>query len=181
MQKYFILFLLFPFLLFSSSDTLKWDSAIYDGDRSYSQYTKNTIKDNLTDLIWEKGRSSYGLMWGEAEAYCINLELDGFDDWRLPYYEELYYLADRKKSHPAIDSKYFDEEDGEWYWSRTLYKFESETAWLISFTSGYDSYYGKTSLNFARCVRDIEKVEKKNRDLIWQDSSQIVQKDWKNA
>ena len=150
-------------LLLTSLNAKNWDNSLYKGNRSYSQYTQNTVKDNLTDLIWEKNRSEHGLMWGEAEGYCMQLSLDGYDDWRLPTYEELYYLADRKKFSPSIDENYFDE-DGEWYWSATLYKFQFDTAWLVSFTSGYDSYQNKVNLNFARCVRNIDKSKNINEE-----------------
>jgi len=146
--------LLFLLFLVTSIYAKNWDNSLYKGNRSYSEYTQNTVKDNLTELIWEKDRSEHDLMWGEAEGYCLQLSLDGFDDWRLPTYEELYYLADRNKFYPSIDETYFDE-DGEWYWSATLYKFEFDTAWLVSFTSGYDSYQKKVNRNFARCVRNI--------------------------
>jgi hypothetical protein len=132
-----------------------WDKSIYHGKRSYSKNSTNTVKDNLTDLIWQKGYSNNEMNWQKAKDYCTNLSLDSYSNWRLPTYNELYYLADRSKKNPAIDTNYFKEESN-WYWTSTKTKWNSSKAWIVSFNvgnDGYDYYSDMSYYNYVRCVR----------------------------
>lgn len=136
-----------------SSSQRGWNKKIFRGKRSYSKNSSNTVKDNYTGLIWQKGKSSSKMKWSDTKGYCQNLSLDGYKDWRVPTYRELYYLADRTKYAPAIDSNYFDE-SSEWYWSSTVYKNNSSRAWIVLFRNGNDFYYGKSDREYVRCVRE---------------------------
>ncbi|HHH37682.1 MAG TPA: DUF1566 domain-containing protein [Epsilonproteobacteria bacterium] len=128
-----------------------WDKSIYRGERSYSKNTAHTVKDNLTGLIWQKSGSKKKMNWTSAKAYCSDLSLDGFDDWRLPMMEELYYLGDVSKYNPAIDEKFDVKND--WYWSSTEFKNDSSSAWNVDFNYGYDGWYNKTYEYYVLCVR----------------------------
>jgi hypothetical protein len=92
------------------------------------------------------------MKWSDAKGYCSSLSLDGYSDWRLPKQEELYYLADRTKYKPAIDTNYFDIKSS-WYWSATGYKNDSSSAWIVYFGNGDDSWDKHSLTNFAVCVR----------------------------
>ena len=133
--------------------TGKWNPAIYRGKRSYHRNTSGTVKDNYTGLIWQKGRSSAKMTWSSAASYCRDLSLDGYSDWRLPTKRELYYLADRTRRDPAVDTAYFDE-NGNWYWSASEYKNNSSGAWLVRFGHGSDNWIGKSDKDYVRCVRE---------------------------
>jgi formylglycine-generating enzyme required for sulfatase activity len=103
-------------------------------------------------VIWQKGHSVTEMNWSDAHDYCQNLSLDGYLDWRLPTYRELYYLADRTKNHPVIDINYFDE-PGNWYWSSTTIESYRSKAWDVYFYISGDRHLDKSDESYVRCVR----------------------------
>jgi len=129
------------------------DKSIYSGNRSYSKHTKNTVKDNLTGLIWQKSDDGQKRDYDSAKQYCSNLSIDGINNWRVPTYNELYYLADRSKYNPAINTDYFDVSTDDWYWTITKTKLTSAKAWIVDFKDGSDYYYYLSLKNYVRCVR----------------------------
>lgn len=76
------------------------------------------------------------LMWADANAYCNNLTLHGYSDWKLPTKEELLQMYnDRISIGGFVDGR---------YWSST--SSGSNTHYLVSFRNGSvsedtDSYY----------------------------------------
>jgi hypothetical protein len=70
----------------------------------------------------------------------------------LPIEEELYYLADRTKYKPAIDTDYFSVKS-KWYWSATTYKNDSSSSWIVLFNDGYDGWFKRSNTGYALCVR----------------------------
>ena len=86
--------------------------------RTYTDNGDGTVKDNATNLVWQKcsagqnndagctGTAS-GIDWKSALAYCEGLTLGGRSDWRLPNLKELLALADRSRVNPAIDTVKF--------------------------------------------------------------------------
>ncbi len=130
----------------------EWNSLIYRGKRSYSKNSTNTVKDNYTGLIWQKSGSSSEMNWSDAKEYCSNLSLDGYSDWRLPTEEELYYLADRTKYEPAIDTDYFSVKSS-WYWSATTYKNASSSVWVVGSDCGNGNLLEHSYTNYVLCVR----------------------------
>jgi hypothetical protein len=47
-----------------------------------------------TGLTWTKADNGSGLDWGDANAYCKNLRLGKYTDWRLPTIDELEGIYD---------------------------------------------------------------------------------------
>ncbi len=112
--------------------------------------------------------SRSGLMWAREPVAVKNWKaatekkiaaqfgesrLGGFDDWRIPTVEELFPLADRTGSSPAIDTEFFPGCPSDWFWTSTPYAPVSGVAWGVNFYSGgsgggYRSYRG-----FVRAVR----------------------------
>jgi len=129
-----------------------WNPKIYRGKRSYTKNSTNTVKDNYTGLIWQKSGSTNRMKWSDAKEYCNNLSLDGYSNWRLPTEEELYYLADRKKYNPAIDTDYFSIKSS-WYWSATTYKNDSSSFWGVYFNDGNDNWFLHSDTHYVLCVR----------------------------
>jgi len=64
---------------------------------------RQIVTDNNTGLQYQDDVSRY-LNWTDAIGYCETLTLGSHTDWRLPNFNELYFIADRSKSNPAIDS-----------------------------------------------------------------------------
>ena len=94
------------------------------------------------------------MKWDEAKAYCKAQTTDN-QKWRLPTYNELYYLADRSKYNNAIDDSFDMPKDNyPWFWTNTEYADDKKTqAWVVYFRNGNDRWRTKTVSYFVRCVR----------------------------
>ena len=60
--------------------------------------------DPATGLAWQHDEELARMTFAEALAYCEDLELGGFDDWRLPNVRELQSIADYSRYPAAVDS-----------------------------------------------------------------------------
>jgi hypothetical protein len=120
--------------------------------------TRNTVLDTRTNLMWQDTKSvkTKRMSWFGATKYCQLLKLGVYDDWRLPRFNELYYLADRSKQKPAIHKK-FKYIKSNRYWASTTYSKYKADAWGVDFYLGYDYYDDKKSKLYVRCVRKYEK------------------------
>jgi hypothetical protein len=132
----------------------KWNPLIYKGKRSYSRHSSNTVKDNYTNLIWQKSNNGKQYNWNDAKSYCSSLSLDSITNWRLPTQKELYYLADRNRYKPAIDDNYFSIKIDDWYWSATTHKNYTSDAWGVVFNLGSEDYDDKSRDYYVLCVAD---------------------------
>ena len=74
---------------------------------SYNTSTAGVVLDNVTGLMWQRALDPETYTASEAEAYCANLTLAGFSDWRLPARVELFSIFDPTKSNPSIDTTAF--------------------------------------------------------------------------
>ncbi|MCG8698951.1 MAG: DUF1566 domain-containing protein [Bacteroidales bacterium] len=95
-----------------------------------------TISDLATGLMWQQADDGTARNWEEALAYAVNLDLAGYDDWRLPNIKELQSIVDYTRSpqttnSPAIDAMFscteINDPDGNpgqypHYWSGTTHK-----------------------------------------------------------
>ncbi len=190
-----------------------------DGDlqkgvtRSYTRDNqKQIVTDNNMGLMWQDSENikkpwviqenyasgNYANTNGDtATTYCENLKLGGYEGWRLPTSDELYYLVDRGKERASIDSAFKNATFfGVSYWSSTASK-NSAKAWSISFDDGYGRDENKNSNFFVRCVRGENKithnfvrdpVKKIVNDtktcLMWQDDTSVISMDlvlWEEA
>ncbi len=89
--------------------------------------------------------------WDEAYAYCNDLVLAEFDDWRLPEVDELQGL--KEKNHPIPWINDIFDCYSYLYWSGTTSPDSSISAWAISFTTG-GGVDGKQNRYYVRCTRD---------------------------
>ena len=134
-----------------------------------ANYTNNgdgTVTDNVTGLIWEQKTDDGGsrdkditYTWKDALAYCENLLLASYDDWRLPNPKEFERLVDLGSSSPAVDTTYFPNTNNGLYWTGTTCSgCHKMKAFAIDFTDG-ELYYGNKYRNdiyyenYSRCVR----------------------------
>ena len=105
--------------------------------------------------------------WNKLIDSANSEQLCGFSDWRVP---DLYQLASLVRCRggryqnldkgcsgsyqkPAIDTKYLPNAQSSWYWSASPVASYSDGAWLLSFGSGYDYSYDRSSYSHVRLVR----------------------------
>jgi len=93
------------------------------------------------------------MYWTSSLSYCENLQLAGYNDWRLPSRNELQSLVDYSKYNPAIDTVAFPGAMSSNYWSSTALASNSDHAWGVDFDNG-SVFYGDKSINlYVRAVR----------------------------
>jgi len=124
----------------------------------FSRSSDGIVTDNTTTLQWQDDYSDNNgsvkeTKWEDAIDYCEALTLGGYDDWRLPNFNELYSITDHTKSNPAIDTT-FQDVVSDYYWSSTTVVGLEDYAWGVGFSYGDDSGFYKSSNNDVRCVRD---------------------------
>ncbi len=112
------------------------------------------VSDELTGLQWEEVATlAPPTTWSEANTYCQNLDLGGFDDWHLPSLLELSSIADYGRSQPATAAD-FSPETG-FFWTSSLHPTGNHSGinfWygLVASWNDNDNTLGSTT---ARCVR----------------------------
>ena len=121
----------------------------------FASFTRsgNIVTDNTTGLQWQDDTTPATMTWTQAIDYCEALTLGGQSDWRVPNFNELYFLSDRSKSNPAIDST-FQNVVSSLYWSSSTMVGSESNAWYVYFSGGNGHWGGKSFSYFVRCVRD---------------------------
>ncbi|GAF01598.1 hypothetical protein JCM21142_210 [Saccharicrinis fermentans DSM 9555 = JCM 21142] len=139
-------FSIYDYVQIATGQTILYDnngdvvSSLAEGDAFYGQdasylkgasmnYVDNgdsTITDNNTGLMWEEIPIPSSLTYDEAVAYCENLVLAGYDDWRMPSLKELFSISDFGRGWPYLDTTYFKLATGivdksEQFWSSNRY------------------------------------------------------------
>ena len=118
---------------------------------SFKNNDDETTSDNNTGLMWEKIPTTDEFTWEEAEEYCENLELGGYDDWRMPSLKEMYSIADFSSGWPYIDTNYYALASGEvskdeQFWSSNHYvgvtvEGGSDAAFGVNIVTGHIKAY----------------------------------------
>lgn len=70
------------------------------------QADTNCVVDNLTGLMWAQNANLPGAIqsWTQAIAFCKSLSYGGHADWRLPHFNELMSLIDRRYTRPSLSN-----------------------------------------------------------------------------
>ena len=122
---------------------------------SLSDETTNIVLDDATHLMWTK--SSFGTAdWQAALDGCESLELDGYDDWRLPDRNELMTIVDVSVTvAPTIDTGFFPDTQSARYWTSTSDFGDESFAWHIDFDSAaiFNNFGKAVDTHYYRCVR----------------------------
>lgn len=126
----------------------------------YIDNEDGTVTDASTDLMWEQKPDGKPMTWEEALAYCTNLNLGKYKDWRLPTIKELGTLADYSRYYPALNLGYFIDAQ-KLYWSATTYVYDPRQAWLIDFDYGKNTVLYKTAPYYVRAVRNVRNISAK--------------------
>jgi hypothetical protein len=124
---------------------------------SFTRNANGVVTDSRTNLEWQDDYSNNGgsiknTTWRNAIDYCVNLNLDGNSDWRLPNLNELTSLVDDTTYSPAIDGV-FQNTNSYPYWSSTTNAHNYDSAWIVNFGNGYQYNGNKGTSNYVRCVR----------------------------
>jgi len=132
--------------------------AVQAGDpRFVRDATTQIVTDTQTNLQWQDDNATKttSLVWQSAIGYCEALDttaVGGYDDWRLPNFNELYYIADRSIYSPALSSVFVNVISSG-YWTATTDASDTSNAWIVDFNAGYDYGGDKGASSYVRCVR----------------------------
>ena len=104
-----------------------------------------TVREVATGLVWE--RVAHSENQSPFGAYCEDLVLDEYDDWRLPGAGELATLIEASRSKPSLDQTLFPDEI-----EPEELAFWADAGWLVDF---YNVRVASTSAapHHTRCVR----------------------------
>jgi hypothetical protein len=120
-------------------------------------FAETSKLDEKSGLVWQDNQAiaKTELGYDQAVAYCRDLVLDGFDDWRLPGIKEFYTIIDLSRDRPAL-KKGFEVRIDERFWTVTPFVDHPEKeAWRISMTYGEAEPYKKSRSYHVRCVRGV--------------------------
>lgn len=167
-----------------------------------------TITDLNTGLMWQQSPTSEDFTWEEGVEYCENLELNGYDDWRMPSCKELYSISNFSAGWPYLDLNYFDLASGEvtkdeQFWSSNYYvgvtvEGGSKSAFGVNHVTGHIKAYsaeasGPVGGKYVRAVRGDdygvnefvdngnETITDNSTGLMWAKSDNGEGLDWENA
>jgi len=124
----------------------------------YIKY-KDIVIEQSRHIMWEDDAhtKTKRLNFKDAQNYCKNLTLQGYDDWQLPNIKQLRSLVDYTKFSPAID-RAFEHCSIYSYFSSTPY--EKKYAETIEFNNGLDGHAAKTRTQYVRCYREMTQSQK---------------------
>ncbi len=146
-----------------SKSTKRLVRAVRGGSSSVPAFIDNgdgTVTDMATGLMWVQASADTDgdgtpdtMSWQDALAWCENLELASYSDWRLPDINELHSIVDHTRDIPTIDTTFFPHSGG-LYWSATTSAVGTgSAAWRLDFSKGDIFSSGKSSDYRVRCVR----------------------------
>lgn len=141
------------------SDVHKELNVVID-DKSHLMWQDNYEDSNVIVAEGEVAPIKYS-PWNEAIAYCSNLELDGYSDWRLPNLKELrsLILLDKEVYPDTFISPYFEFvalSADESYWTSTPRENFSGLAMAVNFYTGTEHIGIKVTKYYSRCVRNTQ-------------------------
>jgi hypothetical protein len=137
-------------------------------EMTYNDNGDGTITDMNTGLMWQQIPSSSDYTWQEAVDYCQSLDLNGYDDWRMPSCKELYSISDFGSGWPYLNTNYFTLASGqvtkdEQFWSSDFYvgttvEGGSNSAFGVNHVTGHIKAYsaaagGPVGGKYVRAVR----------------------------
>lgn len=142
------------------------DGAYIINPKSYTVIGGNSdmVLDNNTGLIWQRLSDENYYNWYQAVDFCSSLNLGDYYDWRLPTSKELIAIFDYSVlgrgfpypvPFPMINSAYTSS-TLDFYWTSDTRCYEEESAWIVTFRYGVDSFvFNKGNNNTANllCVR----------------------------
>jgi hypothetical protein len=121
-----------------------------DADNTYTWYDSNPATNG-----GYAGTSGNGTDTEDFIKALNDVHYGGYSDWRIPSVKELASIVNHSLLYPGptIDSGYFPNTQGWYYWSSTTDVSSAANAWGVSFIDGYDGSNVKSSSGYVRAVR----------------------------
>ncbi|MCI5130842.1 MAG: DUF1566 domain-containing protein [Candidatus Electrothrix sp. EH2] len=137
------------------------DGGLHDKDDTYTWYNTNAATNGgAAGVDGAANNTCSGWTSGNAATYCntqayVNrmnaAGLCGANDWRMPTVKELESILNYGRVNPSIDSGYFPNTAGEWYWSGTPQS--RYYVWGVHFDIGFPNYHQHDPSFAVRLVR----------------------------
>lgn len=125
-------------------------------DLAFQNCGNGTVVYYDENYCWQKEVLDFSMEWDDAELYCKELALGGYDDWRLPTLEELEVIVDYDAvGDVRINAVAFSNTLKKHYWTSTEYRGKLNTHWYIHFELGHQGYARDYNLYEVRCVREL--------------------------
>ena len=117
----------------------------------YQCFDGVTVYGLQSGLVWQKKDDGVRRTWKESKSYCQDLNLAGFDDWRLPNKEELSGLVLKNHGSPTINEAFICRRSNYWCGDESIFN----AAWFVDFRYGLlKVYHTNYPQFFVRCVRE---------------------------
>jgi hypothetical protein len=142
----------------------------------------------------------------EGVQYCKNLELGGYNDWRMPNMKEGHTIAHYASARPTIWIEYFKDTDpglpgyGDrgkgGIWAGPIAPDHNNSGWHLGFIDGHMMGYPRGGYKTTRCVRADNNgtyflpdfldngdgtVSDRVTDLVWIQETDGVKRDWESS
>ena len=117
----------------------------------------DVFTDSKTGLMWQDSRTAQYMKkdWKGALDFCGQLDLAGYDDWRLPNIKELIQILSTKPRDGGMRKGFNYVGGSGYYWSSSAHESNEAFAWMMNFKRGYEYINYKTYERHVRCVRAI--------------------------
>ena len=140
----------------SGENDLNYVRAVRGRPLEFGHFVDNgdgTVTDTTSGLMWQQAETK-AMRWEKALSFCEDIDLGGYQDWRLPNIRELLSLVDENGGAPSINAEFFPGCRPHTYWSSTTHTGFPGFAWGVPFEG--DRSLGasqKGRHNYVRAVR----------------------------
>ena len=98
-----------------------------------------TVTDTITGLMWQQADG--GEMTIEnAIQYCSNLNLGGFNDWRLPNAHEAFSILNHQNTNPSLNTSVFTTTTAEYWWTSDFQLNDNTKVWATNAGGGIGNH-----------------------------------------
>ena len=123
----------------SFTNTAGEDSDYLMNTPSFTDNGDGTVTDNNTGLMWQK-MDGGEMTFENAGAYCENLSLGGYTDWRLPTGIELFSINNYNFVNPALNTVYFSQTQAQYWWSSETQIDDPARIWVVNAGGGIGAH-----------------------------------------
>ena len=107
--------------------------------QSLTDNGNGTVTDNVTGLMWQKTDGGE-MTFENAAAYCNDLVLGGFSDWRLPIGIELFGINNYDFSNPALNTACFANSAAGYWWTSEVRSDDATKVWVVNAGGGIGAH-----------------------------------------